>query len=299
MDLNPLHSFLGYGDFRNADFLVISKHEGANNEKLEQELDARTNYFGLEKEYWLDREKRLNGYWHPSAKKSGEIKRELFGEEEKYTNRFPDVVKYPARMLFALEEALHINSMASIDKWFKGANEISKDVKNKLNASYDDMYSYTKIANWKTALSHYQPLLRAAQSWPYTELKKSDYTNIFEKTVQLENPRFAAWRKKREEILANLLKEYPKKVIFCTGNFQKDNDSDSLKEFFEREFQADLNPFGFNGKLKGLYGEFSYNNQKTIVIHTQGLGSGGGLAYDEVCKITKVIYRKLKREKSM
>lgn len=294
MDLNLLHSFLGYGDFRHAEFLVLSKHEGADNDYLEQELDARINHFGLEKDYWLDGENRLNGYWHLSTKEGDKIKRGLMGKEEIKSNSVPAVVDYPTRMLFALEEACNKNTDKYMDKWFEGANDISKDIKDKLTASYDDIYSYHQITRWKAALSHYQPLLRAAQSWPYTELSHADYRKVFERAVHPENHRFAAWRKQREGILANLLKKYPKKVIFCTGNFQANNELDPLQNFFEREFQVDFRSFGFSGRLRGLYGEFSYNGQRTIVIHTQGLGSGGGLAYHEVSRITKVIYRKLK-----
>jgi len=294
LDLNSLNSFLGYGDFRNAEILVLSKHEGADNDYLEQELDARINHFGLEKEYWLDGENRLNGYWHSSTKEADKIKRGLMEKEEIKSNSVPAVVDYPTRMLFALEEAFNKNTDKYIDKWFEGANDISKDIKDKLTASYDDIYSYHQITSWKAVLSHYQPLLRAAQSWPYTESPRSDYKKVFERTVHPENAHFAAWRKQREGILANLLKRYPKKVIFCTGNFQANNESDPLQNFFEREFQAELKDFGFNGKLKGVYGEFSYNGQKTIVVHTHGLSGGGGLTPKQVCKITKVIYRKLK-----
>jgi hypothetical protein len=288
LDINILNSFLGYGDFRNADMLVLSKHEGANNAFLNQEHNARINHFGLEKEYWLDGTDRLNGYWHSSTKGAGEIKNALINDGG-MNDDVPAVVSYPTRILLALEDAFNSNSIKKIDEWFERTNN---PLIGKIQGTYDEMYSYNQTTNWKAVLSHYQPHPRQNGTWPYAEFKEAEYKNVFGKAEQPENPSIVAIRKRREEILVTLLKKYPKKLILCTGNYQ--GYRDSLNNFFEREFQTSLNPFSVNGQHRGLHGKFSYEGQKTVVVHTHGFGQGGGLSYDDVRKITKVVYKALK-----
>ena len=77
LDIKTLNSFLGYGDFPNAEMLVLSKHEGANHDFIAEELDARIHYFGTKQEYWLDGKDRNNGYWHPSTQEGGEMINDL------------------------------------------------------------------------------------------------------------------------------------------------------------------------------------------------------------------------------
>lgn len=288
MDFTMLHAFLGYGDFRNAQLLVLSKHEGANNEYLSQELDARDNHFGLDKKYWMDETDRLNGYWHFSTQDGGDIIDHLT-DREKVGGPIPFVVNYPARILLALEDAFEHHHGKNIDKWFQplGDDSYSK----KITETFHDMYSDTRDGSWKAVLSHYQPLPRQNGTWPYPEFNRTTYENVFGKAEQPEDAFFVEMREKREEILVNLLKRYPKKLIFCTGNYHKGSRTDAVRKFFEREFQAKFRAFGFSGNRKGLIGEFTYDGQKTTIVHTQGFAFGGGLSLDEIRKITKRVYR--------
>ncbi|MEH7180178.1 hypothetical protein [Neobacillus vireti] len=294
ININTLNSFLGYGDFRNADMLVWSKHEGANNDFLKQELDARIRHFGKNEEYWLDKTNRLNGYWHSSAEEAGEIKRSLMadaGLQQMDGGGVPFVVNYPSRILLALEEALEKKSNRNIDQWF---NSLGTDrYSAKIQHTFGEIYEYNPSSNWKAALSHYQPLPRRNGTWPYADLfNHKDYANVFGLGELPENQAIAAIRDRREEIFADLLKRYPKKLIFCTGNYT--GYQDSFYNFFKREFDLTLKPFRIGRQVKGLSGVFTYEGNKTVVINTQGFAFGGGLALDEVRLITRLIYSYLK-----
>lgn len=295
MDINSLNAFLGYGDFRSADILILSKHEGADNDLIKEELDARINHFGLEKDYWLDKENRLNGYWHPSPQAAGEIKEELIEGEVQDGRKVPFVISYPARILLALEEAHEKNSSRDMDKWFKPLGKSDHDSIIKIRSLFKGIYSYQSDTRLKAVLSHYQPLLRESDSWPYSDFAELEYLNVFGKCEQPENPVMAEIRNHREDILANLLKKYPKKLIICTGNFQAGRHS--LRSFFEREFKTNFKYFKIGGNLKGATGVFSFEGQKTVVINTHGFANGGGLDLNEILSITRKAYKLLKDEK--
>jgi len=291
LDINTLNAFLGYGDFRNADMLVLSKHEGADNTFLDHELGARMNHFGLEPEHWLDGIDRVNGYWHSSTETGRYIKNTLFQNGKGNNAAVPFVVSYPARILLALEEAFETNSYRNIHNWFQPLGDDSYS--NKIQELSKVIYSYNHSTKWKAVLSHYQPLPRQNGTWPYTEyFPAAEFQNVFGKEERPLNQAIMSLKKRREDILAKLLREYPKKLIFSTGNFQGES-RDSLTNFFIREFEAAFKTFSFGGHVRGLKGEFTYKSQKTVVIHTQGFAFGGGLTLDHVKNITRLIYNTL------
>jgi len=293
MELDYLNAFLGYGDFRNADFLLLSKHEGANNNLLSSEIKVRTDRFGVEEEYWLDKNNRLNGYWHPDVRQVHKFVNQEAGlSPENVRTAF--VVLYPARVLLALEEAFEKNSIENIDNWFKRNEQLKGEYADRYKELLENIYTYNQSTNWKAALAHYQPLPRKSGTWPYSEFNKEKYENVFGKAAKPEDPYILKLKKNREEILANLLKNYPKKVIFSTGNINKEDDTDALREFFRREFNASFD--SFNHELRTVFGEYEYNGTKTLIVHTHAFANGGGLKLNELCMITKEIYRRLIKE---
>ena len=194
-------------------------------------------------------------------------------------------------MLLALNEAIEKERVNGMGKWFKplGDDSISEKIKEKSS----EIYSYNQTDGWKAVLSHYQPLPRANNQWPHAEYDEKAYENVFGKAESPEDSFFTGIKKEREELLVSLLKKYPKKLIFATGNYKTGSKTDALKRFFIREFQAQFTPFKVGGRERGIMGTFTYNGQKTIVVHTHGFSFGGGLGLDDIKKITANIYLSL------
>ncbi|MGG3161465.1 hypothetical protein ABEO87_07055 [Geobacillus stearothermophilus] len=224
-----LLSFIGYGNFREADMIVFGNEEGTGDYGIEENVEARIRYYGKNEagEYvdCFNVNDLGEGFWESSKEdKIARYLREQYGDEieEKFYTKgtfLPTV----ARICLALE-----CDRDNIGRWFRTYDECSS-LKQAIQL-YILNELFTKREGLQTCLSDWRPLPRPSERvWPkeYSEIwsdhsKENPYLKAFDKPnarggIKTDFSNFTEDVKRRMEVLKKAFIASTAKVVLCLG----------------------------------------------------------------------------------
>ncbi|MGG3006509.1 hypothetical protein [Geobacillus stearothermophilus] len=245
-----LLSFIGYGNFREADMIVFGNEEGTGDYGIEENVEARIRYYGKNEagEYvdCFNVNDLGEGFWESSKEdKIARYLREQYGDEieEKFYTKgtfLPTV----ARICLALE-----CDRDNIGRWFRTYDECSS-LKQAIQL-YILNELFTKREGLQTCLSDWRPLPRpSTQVWPieYTEIwpdnsKENPYLQAFsppnmEQEIKTSFSHFTADVHRRMSVLKRAFVHSPAKVILSLGGANGEK-----KKVLKRMFQLQDHDF--------------------------------------------------------
>jgi hypothetical protein len=224
-----LLSFIGYGNFREADMIVFGNEEGTGDYGIEENVEARIRYYGKNEagEYvdCFNVNDLGEGFWESSKEdKIARYLREQYGEEveDKFYTK-GTFLSMVARICLALEWGSD-----SVSNLFQTYNKCPK-LKETIRL-YILNELFTKREGLQTCLSDWRPLPRPSERvWPteYSEiwpdhsignpyLKAFNNSDIKEE-IKTDFSNFTEDVKRRMALLKNAFVSSKAKVILCLG----------------------------------------------------------------------------------
>jgi hypothetical protein len=247
-----LLSFIGYGNFPEADIIVFGNEEGTGGYGIEENVEARIRYYGKNEtgkyEDCVNKDNPSGGFWESGKEdKIARYLREQYGEEveDKFYTK-GTFLSMVARICLALEWGSDSvsNLFQTYNKCPKLKETIQLYILNEL---------FTKREGLQTCLSDWRPLPRPSERvWPteYSEiwpdhsignpyLKAFNNPDIKEE-IKTDFSNFTEDVKRRMALLKNAFVSSKAKVILCLGGANGVKKT-VLKEMFqleERDFSS-------------------------------------------------------------
>lgn len=269
-----LLSFVGYGDFANADIIVFGNEEHADGYSIEANVTARTNLFGRSDDgsflHRINFDDENYVYYESSVETGRQKIQTLHALEE--PNTMP---LHPKLSLLDLSLARLVLSLERTDDgdWFSGADQAEQWAQVKTFAS--QQLFCPRATGIRTAITDWKPLPRnKADQWysvPYGAIADhypNAYSRAFDKplrkagfkTLESSFSNFYEDMKQRALSLKQVFEQSSARVVLCLGGstgFKKD----ALELMYGRNiFQEmtfqNVDMYNANGqKLTALYAD--------------------------------------------